>query len=112
MKWLYTNLPTVLQNSLTGSQDVSVAIGLQTCGGASCDSLPSETMGTPIFKGDYAPALDAGNDAVSQSFDVQVPASLAPGAARLSVAHFYILGVSPAFVVWMLRTGADGWDSV
>ncbi|KAL1939936.1 hypothetical protein VTO73DRAFT_9636 [Trametes versicolor] len=81
------------QNSLTGSQDVAVAIGLQSCGTASCDSLPTESVGPLLFSGEYAPKADASGN-VTQNYIVRVPAGMGPGPARLSVAHFYILGAS------------------
>ncbi|OJT10265.1 hypothetical protein TRAPUB_13219 [Trametes pubescens] len=85
------------QNSLTGSQDVAIAIGLASCplSGSGCTSLPDASVGPLLFSGTYAPAADASGN-VTQSYVVRVPADIAPGPARLSVAHFYILGVRSA----------------
>ncbi|KAI0769745.1 hypothetical protein BD413DRAFT_613764 [Trametes elegans] len=82
------------QNSLTGSTDVSVAIGLQACSTGNCDDLPGQGMiGTVLYAGAFEPKPDAAGNVV-QNFTVQVPDGVAEGAARLSVAHFYILGAS------------------
>ncbi|KAI0630235.1 hypothetical protein C8Q77DRAFT_249793 [Trametes polyzona] len=93
-----TTITLQKQNSLTNSEDVSVAIGLESCGAAGCGALFNQTIGTVLFKGDFAPKPDsAGN--VTQDFTVQVPADIATGPARLSVAHFYILGASNSAVL-------------
>ena len=51
-------------------------------------------IGTVLYAGTFEPKPDAAGNAV-QNFTVQVPDGVAEGAARLSVAHFYILGVRP-----------------
>ncbi|KAH9847153.1 hypothetical protein C2E23DRAFT_890220 [Lenzites betulinus] len=69
----------------TGAADASISISLQTCGTASCDSLPSDAIGAVLFTGVFDPRQNADKTAAFESFDVQVPASFALGPARLSV---------------------------
>ncbi|CDO75673.1 hypothetical protein BN946_scf184941.g26 [Trametes cinnabarina] len=81
------------QDSLTGSTDVSIAIGLWSCATTDCDDIPQEDLGTVLYTGSYSPKLDeSGED--TQDYIVRVPATTASGPARLTVAHFYILGAS------------------
>ncbi|KAI0645580.1 hypothetical protein C8Q79DRAFT_1001147 [Trametes meyenii] len=83
------------QNSLTGSQEVAIAIGLEACTTGDCSTLPDQDVGRVLFHGEYAPTADAAGN-VTQTFSVQVPTDLAAGPARLSVAHFAIVGASNA----------------
>ncbi|KAI0675185.1 hypothetical protein C8Q78DRAFT_965028 [Trametes maxima] len=84
------------QNSLTGSQEVAIAIGLEACSTGDCSTLPAQDVGRVLFHGEYAPKADAAGN-VTQTFSVQVPADLTAGPARLSIAHFAIVGVSSIF---------------
>ncbi|KAJ8462079.1 hypothetical protein ONZ51_g11131 [Trametes cubensis] len=92
-----TVVEVVRPDSLTGSQEVSVAIGIQSCVGrapaGTCDGVDtSGYIGTsPLYVG---PA------ALVQNFTVTVPDYLQPGAAVIAVAHFsLILGVEILFEV-------------
>ncbi|KAI0771119.1 hypothetical protein BD413DRAFT_476072 [Trametes elegans] len=86
-------------DTLTGSQEVSVAIGLLSCLGqappGTCAGVDtSEEIGTPLYAGRYAPQLRPGGSDLFQNFTVAVPADFPKGAAALSVAHFSLVGVS------------------
>ncbi|KAI0663617.1 hypothetical protein C8Q70DRAFT_370092 [Cubamyces menziesii] len=88
-------IPVVVQKiaSLTGSTDISVAIGIQTCPTGDCDDIPKSNIGTILFTGAYAPQLNAeGNDV--ETYLLGIPSDLPNGLALLSAAHFYILGAS------------------
>ncbi|TCD60084.1 hypothetical protein EIP91_010769 [Steccherinum ochraceum] len=83
-------------NSLSSSQDVSVAIGLATCG-TSCDANDtSDTFGTILFAGPYNPTHHGlpspeGLDYYS-NYTLAVPGLFPPGEASLKVAHFTLIG--------------------
>ena len=86
-----------MQDTLTGSQDVSIAIGLQTCSQFEdgCAPLPiTEIMGDILYAGPYSPQLHETYKAPYQNFSVLVPESFPTGLASLSVAHFVLVGVS------------------
>ncbi|KAI8989671.1 hypothetical protein BD414DRAFT_536065 [Trametes punicea] len=87
-------------DSLSPSYDVSVAIGLQSCGTAPCEALASAgILGNILYTGDYTPQLRPNSSDVSQNYTVQVPSTMASGPAILTVAHFYLLGAgaTPAY---------------
>ncbi|OJT12814.1 hypothetical protein TRAPUB_10649 [Trametes pubescens] len=84
-------------DTLTGSQEVSVAIGLLSCAGqappGTCDGIDTtEEIGTPLYAGPYTPQLRPGGSDLFQNFTVAVPADFPSGAAALSVAHFSLVG--------------------
>ncbi len=92
------------QDTLTGSQEVSVAIGLLSCAGqappGTCDGIDTtEEIGTPLYAGPYTPQLRPGGSDLFQNLTVAVPADFPSGAAALSVAHFSLVGVSAAAVL-------------
>ncbi|KAI0636731.1 hypothetical protein C8Q77DRAFT_1215680 [Trametes polyzona] len=92
-------------DSLSPSQDVSVAIGLESCTQASCDTLASSgILGNIVFTGDYSPQLRPNSTHVFQNYSVQVPSTLQAGPAVLSIAHFYLLGVGASPAVEMVNT--------
>ena len=51
-------------------------------------------MGRVLAKGNFVPQARAGSSTQSQDFTVTVPENMAHGPAVLSVAHFFLLGVS------------------
>ncbi|PIL22942.1 hypothetical protein GSI_15638 [Ganoderma sinense ZZ0214-1] len=83
--------------SLTGSQEVAVAIGLRTCLGSCTGLNATSDIGTSLFAGPYAPAAVGGGSLdVAQNFTVQVPVLFLTGPALLSVAHFALIeGTEP-----------------
>ncbi|KAI0357328.1 hypothetical protein OH77DRAFT_1519273 [Trametes cingulata] len=88
--------------SLTGSQDVAVVIGIQSCVGrapaGTCDGvITSGNIGTPLFSGLYSPQpVGHGHSDLFQNYTVTIPDSLPAGAAVLAVAHLgLVLGVEP-----------------
>ncbi|CDO70835.1 hypothetical protein BN946_scf184801.g28 [Trametes cinnabarina] len=84
--------------SLTGSDDVAIAIGIQSCAQAGCPSGTSTgDIGTPLYQGLYNPQpVGNGHSDLAQNFTVTVPTFLHSGPALLSVAHFgLIIGVEP-----------------
>ncbi|TFK85743.1 hypothetical protein K466DRAFT_600921 [Polyporus arcularius HHB13444] len=88
--------------TLTGSQDVSVVIGLLSCVGlapsGSCDSVnPAGNLGRVLFSGPYTPTpVGNGHADLAQNYTVQVPSNFEPGHALVAVAHFgLIIGTEP-----------------
>ena len=89
----------ITQDTLTGSQEVSVAIGLLSCVGeapaGTCDGIDTSLeIGTVLYAGPYTPQIRPGGDDLYQNFTVTVPEGFTTGPAALSVAHFFLDGVS------------------
>ena len=80
------------QDSLTGSQEVAVAIGIQSCGG-SCEGVnTSENIGRSLYSGPFTPTLVGHERAdLAQNFTVQLPDNIQTGPAVLAVAHFALI---------------------
>ncbi|KAI0329703.1 hypothetical protein GY45DRAFT_1252288 [Cubamyces sp. BRFM 1775] len=88
-------IPVVVEKiaSLTGSTDVSVAIGIQNCPTGDCSNIPESDIGTILFTGAYSPQRNEDGKDI-ESYLLGIPSDLPNGLALLSVAHFYILGAS------------------
>ncbi|KAL7283582.1 hypothetical protein ACG7TL_003017 [Trametes sanguinea] len=98
----------LLQPGLSGPSDVSVVIGLRTCG-ADCQAIAATgSVGAPLYKGDYSPQVvpGSGSTAAFQNYTVQVPATMPKGPALLAVGHFFLAGVSQASL-YCERDNAD-----
>ncbi|TCD68506.1 hypothetical protein EIP91_010562 [Steccherinum ochraceum] len=85
-------------NTLTPSQEVSVAIGLLNCG-TSCSGIdPTQRFGQVVFAGPYTPSLhSSGPDFIDfyQNYSVTIPQNFAGSQASLNVAHFSLIGAGP-----------------
>ena len=82
------------QATITGSQEVSVAIGLRTCLGSCSGINATSNIGTSLYAGPYAPtSVGGGSLDVAQNFTVQIPVLFLVGPALLSVAHFSLIEV-------------------
>ncbi|KAI0819522.1 hypothetical protein BC628DRAFT_1413656 [Trametes gibbosa] len=82
--------------SLSGPKDVSVAIGLRSCG-ENCSAVAAfGGLGQVLFQGDYNPQLTpgSGSSAGFQNYTVTIPASTPKGPALLVVAHFFLGGAA------------------
>ncbi|KAK7681673.1 hypothetical protein QCA50_015407 [Cerrena zonata] len=86
-------------NSLTGSTEVAIAIGLASCSrfpGGSCASLdPSELLGTILYAGPYSPQLSNSSKPPHQNFTVTIPNDFPHGDASFTVSHFSLVGAGP-----------------
>ncbi|KAH9846311.1 hypothetical protein C2E23DRAFT_872437 [Lenzites betulinus] len=93
-------------DSLSPSQDVSVAIGLAACESPeSCDAVASGgLLGDPLFTGDYSPQLRPNSTHLFQNYTVQIPSTLPSGQFVLAVAHFYLLGAGATPTVEMVNS--------
>ncbi|TFK52126.1 hypothetical protein OE88DRAFT_1627754 [Heliocybe sulcata] len=86
-------------NSLTGTQEVAIVIGLNACY-SSTDCVPaSEAIGSVLYSGPYDPQYtsDAGTTTKPphQNFTVTVPDYIQTGRAILSVSHLSLVGAGP-----------------
>ncbi|KAK7469281.1 hypothetical protein VKT23_003765 [Stygiomarasmius scandens] len=84
-------------NSLTGVQHVSVVISMFLCAGEPCPvnstGAAPNTLGTPMFMGDFNPEFHEGDLPPYQNFTVTIPGSVQGGSTNMiSVAHFMLLG--------------------
>ncbi|KAB8230223.1 uncharacterized protein BDW43DRAFT_170263 [Aspergillus alliaceus] len=80
-------------NTLTGSQEVGVVIGLSSCASKPCFS-PQDSMGTVLYNGPFKPVYHETSQPPYQNFTVQIPDSAVKGDAQINVAHVAIVGAS------------------
>jgi hypothetical protein len=100
-------LPPVPQNSLTGSHEVAVVIGLQSCVSNLCaEYAPGDYLGSLLYSGSFNPQYAPGQTQKPphQNYTVTVPSYISKGAARVSVAHWSLVGVRTAAMT-RLRVG-------
>jgi len=83
------------QNSLQGSTEVGLVIGLVSCTSDPTGVCPSadSQIGNILFNGDYDPQLHEQPGRPYQNFTVTVPAQFALGAAQVATARFQLIGV-------------------
>ncbi|TFK90759.1 hypothetical protein K466DRAFT_542923 [Polyporus arcularius HHB13444] len=89
-------------NTLTGSEEVAIVIGLFPCSGAdgqpaSCaETNTTGVLGTVLYNGPYKPQYADGAPSLPphQNFSIQVPATFKSGQVSLGVAHFALVGAS------------------
>ncbi|KIM57491.1 hypothetical protein SCLCIDRAFT_130440 [Scleroderma citrinum Foug A] len=80
-------------NSLTGSEEVAIVIGFQSCGTNGCIS-PSSFMGQILYNGPFDPQYHESMTPPYENFTVQVPSSAAAGTALIGVVHVTLIGAS------------------
>ncbi|KAK7056836.1 hypothetical protein VNI00_002553 [Paramarasmius palmivorus] len=80
-------------NSLTGVQHVSVVVSMLDCA-AQCAENAADTLGKPLFTGDYTPEYHEGSKPPYQNFTVTLPETSTVNNGMLTVAHFMLLGAS------------------
>ncbi|OOO07978.1 hypothetical protein AFCA_012472 [Aspergillus flavus] len=79
-------------NSLTGSEEMGVAIGVASCPERPC-MAPKDTLGTLLYNGPFKPEYHDSSPPY-QNFTVTIPDSIAKGDAQINVAHVAIVGAS------------------
>ena len=89
----YILLPNRIQNSLSGSTEMAVAIGLVSCLHRVCQPA-SNIMGSIVYNGLFDPTYHETYLPPYQNFKVTVPFAFAAGQAQINVAHATLLGVS------------------
>ncbi|EIN13077.1 hypothetical protein PUNSTDRAFT_98137 [Punctularia strigosozonata HHB-11173 SS5] len=89
-------------DTLTGSTEVAVVIGLRSCGTQpSCDAVSAqEDIGSILYNGPYNPVFTLDDPATRfkpphQNFTVTVPPAEISGLAVLSVTHLSLVGAGP-----------------
>ncbi|KAH7910751.1 hypothetical protein BJ138DRAFT_1101588 [Hygrophoropsis aurantiaca] len=78
-------------NTLSGSEEVAVVIGIQSCATRACIS-PADFMGSILYNGKFSPQYYDPEDPPYQNITVQIPSSLANGTALIGVAHLTLIG--------------------
>ncbi|KAL4903103.1 hypothetical protein BDW74DRAFT_179974 [Aspergillus multicolor] len=80
-------------NSLTGSTELAVAIGLQSCPNTECIES-DETLGSVLYHGEFKPAYHEYYLPPYENFTVSIPESTAKGKAVVGIAHVALVGAS------------------
>ncbi|KAL2842898.1 hypothetical protein BJY01DRAFT_199413 [Aspergillus pseudoustus] len=81
-------------NSLTGSEEIGVAIGIRNCPTLPC--APAESvLGTVLYNGPYDPEYHEVGNQPYENFTVTVPETLQTGRAIIGVAHATLIGAGP-----------------
>ncbi|PYH40799.1 uncharacterized protein BP01DRAFT_360941 [Aspergillus saccharolyticus JOP 1030-1] len=81
-------------NTITGSQEMALAIGFQSCATSGSCFPVDEDMGTILYNGAFAPAYHETYLPPYENFTVTVPASAPAGKAVIGVAHATLVGAS------------------
>ncbi|KAJ5543736.1 hypothetical protein N7513_007244 [Penicillium frequentans] len=81
-------------NSLSGSTEMAVAIGLVSCLHRVCQPA-SNIMGSIVYNGLFDPTYHETYLPPYQNFTVTVPFAFAAGQAQINVAHATLLGAGP-----------------
>ncbi|PFH44668.1 hypothetical protein AMATHDRAFT_11224 [Amanita thiersii Skay4041] len=82
-------------NSLTGSQEIAVVIGLASCAKSPCAS-PKDIMGRILYNGPFNPRYqDSMRKPPHDNFTLTIPENFAKGPAQLNVAHAALIGAGP-----------------
>ncbi|KZT24644.1 hypothetical protein NEOLEDRAFT_1066913 [Neolentinus lepideus HHB14362 ss-1] len=85
-------------NSLTGSEEVAIVIGLRPCYDNNCVAA-DEAIGSVLYNGGFKPQYSTlpgtGEKPPHQNFTVTVPEDIQAGPAILSVSHFSLVGAGP-----------------
>ncbi|KKK11913.1 hypothetical protein P175DRAFT_0504944 [Aspergillus ochraceoroseus IBT 24754] len=81
-------------NSLTGSTEMGVAIGVQSCPESTCH--PAESfLGTILYNGPFKPVYHETYNPPYENFSVTVPEGTPKGRALVGVAHATLVGAGP-----------------
>ncbi|KAJ5168937.1 uncharacterized protein N7482_004531 [Penicillium canariense] len=81
-------------NSLTGSTEMAVAIGISSCASQACNPA-DEVMGSILYNGPFKPVYHETSRPPYQNFTVSLPSGFAPGNAQINVAHATLIGAGP-----------------
>ncbi|KAF8157977.1 hypothetical protein B0H34DRAFT_656469 [Crassisporium funariophilum] len=89
-------------NSLQGSTEVGIVIGLQSCvthPDGQC-APPNQSVGSVLFNGDYNPQLHEQPGRPYQNFTVTIPTGFPSGGVQLASARFHLVGVSTSTMIF------------
>jgi len=88
----------VRPNSIEGSQEVGLAIGLVNCPTSPCPT-PAEEMGRVLYAGSFNPQLHEIPGEPYQNFSVYIPTVAegdSTGTAQIQVARLHLIGAGPS----------------
>ncbi|KAJ6032725.1 hypothetical protein N7540_003457 [Penicillium herquei] len=80
-------------DTLTGSDEIAVAIGMVSCPSGTCPSA-GEALGTLLYHGAFDPEFNTGSYYPYENFTITVPSTFAAGNAQVNVAHLSTYGAS------------------
>ncbi|KAJ5710425.1 hypothetical protein N7488_004581 [Penicillium malachiteum] len=80
-------------DTLTGSDEIVVAIGMTSCPSETCASAGAE-LGTLLYHGSFDPEFHDGSQPPYENFTITVPSTFAAGNAQVNVAHLSTYGAS------------------
>ncbi|KAF8075235.1 hypothetical protein FPV67DRAFT_1665963 [Lyophyllum atratum] len=88
----------VRPNSIQGSIEVGIVIGLQSCSDPTRTCYPpAQAVGSVLYKGTYNPVLHEQPGRPYQNFTITIPtADYFQGKAQLSVSRFHLIGAGPS----------------
>jgi len=88
----------VRPNSIQGSIEVGMVIGLQSCSDPTRPCYPpSQAVGSVLYNGRYNPVIHEQPGRPYQNFTVTIPtADYFVGKAQLSVDRFHLIGAGPS----------------
>ncbi|KAJ5904717.1 uncharacterized protein N7473_001633 [Penicillium subrubescens] len=78
-------------NSLTGSTEIAVVIGVSSCASIACRPA-GEVMGTILYQGPFDPQHHESSQPPYQNFTVTLPNLIAAGNAQINVARAALVG--------------------
>ncbi|KAJ5467508.1 hypothetical protein N7475_005260 [Penicillium sp. IBT 31633x] len=82
-------------NSLSGSKEMGVAIGLSSCQSSPCRNA-DEVLGTILYNGPFNPKYHENSLPPYENFTVRVPSDAVSGRSQINVAHAALIGAGPA----------------
>ncbi|KAJ5774138.1 hypothetical protein N7457_009034 [Penicillium paradoxum] len=82
-------------NTLTGSKEMAVAIGLSSCKSSPCRSA-ADAIGTILYNGPFKPEYHENNRPPYENFTVKVPSDAVLGKSQINVAHAALIGAGPS----------------
>ncbi|KAG7088413.1 hypothetical protein E1B28_012410 [Marasmius oreades] len=88
------NVMLEFPNSLTGMTHVSVVVSTRDCTQECSQQDASDSLGKPLYVGDYAPQFHENNKPPYQNFTVKIPQGITTAKTQLTVAHFMLVGAS------------------
>lgn len=95
---LYTSTNATFQiqrpDSLTGSEEIAVVIGINKCSSGATCIPPEDSMGTVMYNGPFNPQFHETYLPPYQNFTLEIPESVATGNGIVTVAHFSLVGAS------------------
>ncbi|KIK57586.1 hypothetical protein GYMLUDRAFT_172600 [Collybiopsis luxurians FD-317 M1] len=84
-------------DTLSGSEEVAVVIGLWSCGNNPCPG-PTNILGSILYNGPYKPQFSDPSDGLPphENFTVAIPSGFTQGRAQLGVVHVALGGAGLA----------------